>query len=135
MPAKQILKPTEFTVWQQSRTLFASHLGATDTFVFDGPDGERADVRIAYGKCQQGFWFFVSMTRAQEAEFSSIWKAWRANNPGRSHTYTAAASGVFPPTCGTPNTPSCGAQKLQAPPPIACGAGCQCAGAAPSSPV
>ncbi|MEO7733235.1 MAG: hypothetical protein ABIY55_19890, partial [Kofleriaceae bacterium] len=124
MPDKQILKPTEFTVWQQSRTLFASHLGATETYVFDGPDGARGDGRIAYGKCQQGFWFYISMTRAQEAEFASAYKEWRASNPGHSHTYTAAANGVFPPNCGTPNTPACGSPKFTTPTPIKCGIGC-----------
>jgi hypothetical protein len=130
MPAKQILKPTEFATWQQSRALFDSHLGATETCVFDGPDGARGDVRLAYGKCQQGFWFFLSMSRAQEAEFSDAYKEWRARNPGGLHTYAAAAPGVLPPNCGTPNTPSCGLPKLHAPPPIKCGTGCLCAGAA-----
>jgi hypothetical protein len=130
MPAKQILKPTEFAIWKQSRALFASHLGATKTYVFDGPDGARGDVRIAYGKCQQGFWFYISMTRAEEAEFSDAYKEWRARNPGGSHTYTAAPNGVFPPICDTPSTPPCGAPKLHEPRPIKCGTGCLCAGAA-----
>ena len=129
MPAKQILKPIEFTVWQQSRTLFASHLGPTETYVFDGPDGARADVRIAYGKCQQGFWFFITMTRAQEAEFADAYKVWRGSNPGGFHTYAAAPNGVRPPNCGTPNTPACGSPQVHSPTPIKCGLGCLCAGA------
>jgi|GEM_PF-5784676 len=133
MPAKQILKPTEFAVWKQSRALFASHLGATDTFVFDGPDGERGDMRLAYGKCQQGFWFFVSMTRAEEAEFASAYKTWKANNPSGLHTYTAAANGVRPPNCGTPNTPACASPQVHSPTPIKCGIGCRCADAAPNA--
>jgi hypothetical protein len=130
MPTKAILKPTEFATWQQSRALFASHLGATETYVFDGPDGERADVRLAYGKCQQGFWFFISMTRAQEAEFADVYKAWLAGNPGGSHKYVAAPNGVFPPNCGTPSTPPCGTTQVIGPRPIKCGTGCLCAGVA-----
>jgi hypothetical protein len=83
--------------------------------VFDGPLGAKADVRIAYGRCANGFWFYISMTRAQEAEFKKTWDTWRIDNPGGTHQYIAAPNGVRPPTCGTPNTPPCLVQAL---PPI-----------------
>jgi hypothetical protein len=87
--------------------LFDRDVGFTETFVFDGPDGAKADVRVAYGRCQKGFWFYLSMTRSEEAEFKKTFDSWRKDNPGGIHQYTAAPLGVRPPTCGTPNTPPC----------------------------
>ncbi len=128
MPASKIDQPTEFTTWQSSRTLFGQAVGFTETYVFDGPAGLKADVRVAYGRCAKGFWFYISMTRDQEAEFKKTHDAWVKDNPGGSHRYAAAPNGVRPPTCGTPNTPPC---VVQVRPPLGkCGDGCRCADAA-----
>ena len=113
MPEAKIAEPTEFARWKASGApLFADHLGFTETVICDGPDGLKADLRLAYGRCPTGFWFFISMTRAQEAEFHALYLAWQARSTAGFHQYLPKANGTKPANCGTPNTPPCVVQLL-----------------------
>jgi hypothetical protein len=125
MPAlRSISKPTEFAKWRQTSELFDDQLHVTETRVVDGP---APGIRHAYGRCRNGFWFFISMTAAEELEFWNIYLAWRTRHKSGIHQFIAVSSGK-PPNCGTPNTPPCVTQI--APPLEDCSATCVCSDAA-----
>lgn len=102
-PYKQINTPTPYATWAASKQLFPDGTMLSRTRAYEDPTD--ATMRIAYGNTQaDDFWFLVRMTPDQEKEFWSIYAAWRDKQKG---THEFGAYARKPPTCGTPNTPTC----------------------------
>jgi len=111
MPASpKIDTPTEFAQWAQTKMLFDDGTLLTETHV---TDGYQPGVRLAYGKSPDGFWFFISMTPAEEPIFWEAYRAWRNRNQ-TDHRHTVTLN-ILPPSCGTPNTPPCELQVVADP--------------------
>jgi hypothetical protein len=96
-------KPTPFSSWLQTKALFDDGTPMTETYVTDGHD---EGVRYAYGKCAEGWCFYIAMTPEEEPVFWQIYNEWRNRNP-TSAQHVATVNNRKPPNCGTPNTPQC----------------------------
>ena len=111
MPSSQKIEtPTEFGEWVLTRTLFDDGTLVTETSMTNGSE---ADVRLASGRSPDGWYFYISMTTAEEPIFWQAYQEWLSRNPGGKHITsiiapaTANASSPKPPGCGTSTTPQC----------------------------
>lgn len=111
MPASlKIDTPTEFAQWAQTKTLFDDGTTTTATHV---TNGNAPGSRLAYGKSPEGFWFFISMTPAEEPAFWQAHRDWISRNQAGHHASIVAYAP--PASCGTPNTPPCEAKAIADP--------------------
>jgi len=111
MPSSQKIEtPTEFGEWVQTKTLFDDGTPVTETSMTNGSE---AGVRLASGKSPDGWYFYISMTTAEEPIFWQVYQEWLSRNLGGRHTTsiiasaTVTASSQKPPGCGTSTTPQC----------------------------
>jgi hypothetical protein len=103
-PFSNIKDPMTYDEWTQSgRPLFPNGTSISFTRAYD--HATEAGMRIVYGFTKkQEFWFFMKMTPSEERAFWGSYGGWLDNQTG-SHEFGAFAG--KPPTCGTPNTPTC----------------------------
>jgi hypothetical protein len=103
MPAARIDEPTPFEHWIQTKQLFHEGVTQTETFV---TDGHEEGTRYAYGKCPEGWCFYIVMAPDEEPVFWQIYRDWLGQNPIECHHVTVVHT-TKPANCGTPNTPPC----------------------------
>jgi hypothetical protein len=113
MPASfKIDTPTAFAQWAQTKALFDDGTAMTETYV---TDGHELGVRLAYGRSPEGFWFYISMTPAEEPEFWQAYQEWFKRNQVGNRHITSVIVDAPPASCGTPNTPPSEAQLMAGP--------------------